>query len=440
MHSVDFLRLENGLRVATVACPGLHRAVIVAGARVGARDETARTNGLSHLLEHALFRGTRSWPSAQSLNRHVEVFGGTLGAATTCNETSFELSFPPRALRKAAGVFRELFSSPAMADLEIEKKIVREETLEELDENGRWIAADGLSRRLVFGRHPLGLPLTGTRANIDRFTERDLRRHFARHYLAGNMAAVIAGPFSRRRMASAARLGFGAIPAGTVPRPAPFVAGQQRARTCFIEHDTGQSSLAIAFAASGQQQGDTRALTLLMRVLDDGMSTRLHRRLCDELGLAYEVSAMTEILPDVSYVEVWARVATGSAVAVVGEVLSLLADLAVSGPTGEEVVQARLRHVCSLDGDEDVPSDLASHYLLGELADLRQTIGECRQHVLTLGAEDLHRIAREVFDPAHACVTVVGQVDSRTRQGISGHLRRFRQRIRRANLRQGPTK
>ncbi len=192
MHSVSYHRLSNGLRVVTVHRPHLNRAVVSAVIGVGSRHETAASNGISHFLEHMLFRGTERRPTAAAFNHGVESLGGSLNAATHADYTVFDLTVPPEALEAGCVELGEVFSIPCFSDIAVEKAIVREEILEDLDEDGNDVSADNLAHASVFAGTPLAWSITGTTANVARFTERHLRAHLESFYVARNAVVTVA--------------------------------------------------------------------------------------------------------------------------------------------------------------------------------------------------------------------------------------------------------
>jgi predicted Zn-dependent peptidase len=429
MHTVAYRRLDNGLRLVTIHRPHLHSLVLTAMVHVGSRHETRATNGLSHFLEHMLFRGTARHPSAAAFNEAVEDFGASLNAATHGDFTSFVVSAPPTALRDACDALAELLTTPVFSDLAVEKRIVREEILEDLDEDGRDVNADNVVRAQLFGSHPLGYPITGSTHNVARFTVEHLRRHVARHYQGDNMVVALAGPLSHARMEAAAAQAFGIIPAGPATPSPPFAVVQPRARLKAVSHPGSQTAVRLAFPTVGAEADDARAVELLLRVLDDGMSTRLHRRICDELGMAYEVSAGVEFFEETGIVDVAASVAKSSIGALVGEVLTLLADLAVAGPSPAEVAKAQRRYAFDLDTLEDDPHSLCDFYGIAELFGRRQSPAERRKEMLALDAERLRAAGRRLFDPARLNVTLVGAADAATLRTTRAAMQAFADRV-----------
>ena len=180
MHRIE--TLSNGLRVVVASQPHLHRAHVGLWARVGSRFETLENNGISHFLEHMIYRGTRRVPSAHEVNLAFERLGGSLFASTQVDHGIFSLSLPPDSIDDASSLFGEVLSKPAFLDIDIERGIVLEEILEDLDDEGNEVDADNLSRTLIYPEHPLGFTITGGEKRVRAFDEAGLRAHHARHY------------------------------------------------------------------------------------------------------------------------------------------------------------------------------------------------------------------------------------------------------------------
>lgn len=429
MHSVAFHTLANGLRVVTIRRPHLHRSVVSAYVDIGSRHETPRNNGLSHFLEHMLFRGTDRHPTAFAVNDAIERLGGSLAAATHGDYTLYDMGVPPEAVEAACALLGSVFTRPVFSQIDVEKGIVREEILESLDDELCEADADNLSRAQVFGRHPLGYPIVGTLANVQRFTERHLRAHLERYYRAGNIVVAVCSPLAHRTVQRAIEHGFAELPPGpSAPASAARVT-QHRARVSLHESAGAQTTVRVAFPTPGSDSPLSRAVDVTMRVLDDGMSTRLHRRICDELGLAYEVSAGAELFRDVGVMEVESNVAHGSVGRVVHEVLGMLADLVETGPSPAELQKVKHRFAFELAAMDDEPRELVDYYATGALWGRGRNIDRRRREVLSLTPDDLRHAARIVFTPSRVNVTTVGSTAHEVHAGLDTALRAFRARV-----------
>jgi predicted Zn-dependent peptidase len=128
--------LPNGLRVCTVALPHLHTLTTSMFIKVGSRFETAADNGLSHFVEHMLFRGTAAHPNSLALNTAVERLGSSLHAETGRDYTLFQMGVAAPDLAPALGIFAEIFGRPLFHDIELERQLILEEVNEDYDEDG----------------------------------------------------------------------------------------------------------------------------------------------------------------------------------------------------------------------------------------------------------------------------------------------------------------
>ncbi len=403
------LVLKNGLRVVLVPSPSVHRASVSLYLRVGSRFESRADNGVSHLLEHMLFRGTPSLPTAHAQALAFERLGGTLYAATHVDHGVMSVTVPPKNLRPILHLLGEVAAEPVLSELEVERGIVREEILEDLDEEGRDVDADNLVRSLMYGDHPLGFTITGHIDSLDKFDEPLLRAHHLRHYTAENAVLCIAGNLGDvETCAQAVERAFGTLQQGTrVPGAAPELL-QSKARVQFVENHSSQTELRIAFRAPSERDAVEPAVEMMLRVLDDGMSTRLYERLCDKLGLCYDVSGSFEAYEDDGVVDIAAGARHHRTPALAKEVFTLLGDLADRGPTSAELEKARDRHLWSVEAMNDDPEETAAFYGLATLANVTRCPMARHEQLCAVTANDVRNVAQMIFRPERLSVVAVG--------------------------------
>ncbi|MFW6085971.1 MAG: M16 family metallopeptidase [Myxococcota bacterium] len=212
--------LDNGLRVVVSPLGHLHTVSVGLFVAAGSRHEDDRTNGLSHMLEHMLFRGTANHPSAYALNLAIERLGGTLYGATHADFTTYQVDVPPANVEPVLRLFVEILTAPLFRDLDVEKRVLREEILEDLDEDGNDVDADNVVRQLLFSPHPLGFKITGSLDNVQGFTPQDLRAHLQRLYGARNMVLCVAGAVDEG-IVEPIRRAFEPLPRERWPEPRP---------------------------------------------------------------------------------------------------------------------------------------------------------------------------------------------------------------------------
>jgi predicted Zn-dependent peptidase len=402
--------LGNGLRVVVAPLPQLHRVHVALWARVGSRFETREENGISHFLEHMIYRGTHRVPSAHAVNVAFERLGGSLFASTQVDHGIFSLTLPPESLDDASGLFGEVVSQPAFLDIDIERGIVLEEILEDLDDEGRQVDADNLSRELIYRDHPLGFTITGSESHVRSFDEAALRAWHARHYTTSNTVLVFAGPVDPDRAFRLAERDFGALPRGARTTSESPRHAQRRARFQIVDNVSSQTELRVCFRAFAEGHPLRPALDVLMRVVDDGMSTRLYHRLCDARGLCYDVSAAYDCYEDDGIVDVAAGVQHKRAAAVTREVLTMFEELAREGPTAEELEKARRRIAWDASALSDSAEETGAFYAAGVLFDRFLTPDEHVAELVAVRAEDVREAARELARPERLNVVAVGLV------------------------------
>ncbi len=407
---VRTFELANGLPVLVVPMPHVHRAHVAFFVRIGSRYESRKTNGLSHFLEHMIYRGTDSLPSAHEVNFAFEELGGALGAETLVDASVFSVSLPEEGLEKVAPLFADVLSAPRFFDIGLEKRIVREEILEDRDDDGREIDADNLARKLIYPAHPLGFTITGDPENVESFTEKDLRAHHASHYAAKNgvllLAGAVDGRAAERLAAPFARLASGQRLVSEVPRH-----DQKKPRLLVVENASSQTQLRVSFRAFGENHELRPALEMFMRVLDDGMSTRLYRRISDEQGLCYEVTAGYDGYEDDGIVDIRADVVHERTPVVARAAIAAVRELAETGPTDREIEKAKKRFVWDMRTLRDSPEDFGARIAFDRLLGRSITTPEWRERFLAIGPAEVQAVARLLLEKERLNIVAVGLLE-----------------------------
>jgi predicted Zn-dependent peptidase len=416
-------RLKNGLRLVVVPLPNLYTAAIGVFIKVGSRFENKSNNGLSHFLEHMLFRGTERHPSAYALNLAVEELGARAYGTTHADLTRFELAVPPENIAPAMAILGDLLRSPIFSDVEVEKSIIRQEILESLDEQGRNVSAEDLSRQALFGPDPLGFTIAGTLAHLKRLRIEDLREHMQRYYVANNMVLSVVGAVDPKEVFALADARFSGLPPGQAAVWAQPSIAVDGVRFRYVESPGSQTDLRLAFRTFGEADPRRMALHLLTRVIDDGMSTRLQRRICDEQGLAYEVYALLDQYQDCGVFGVGAAVEHGKMFRLVEQVLTLLGELTEQKVEPSELSKAQRRYQWDLQATLDNAEALCTHYGARELFDLESGLSALAEESAQVSGDDLLSVARDIFRPEQLVVACVGMLNKRLKKQVESSAR-----------------
>jgi predicted Zn-dependent peptidase len=409
--SVTYTRdvLPGGLRVVTVEMPHLHSAMLAVYVRTGSRHELSATNGVSHFLEHMFFRGSERYPDTVRMNAAIEEVGGNLNGATTRDHGYYYTPIHPDSVDLGLDVLGDMLSRPRLVEMEIERRVILEEMLDEVDERGRDIDLDNLSRRAVFEGHPLGLKIAGTRGSVRGLTHAMLEEHFARHYVTGNLIVTATGKVRRDQVLASVERAFAQIPKGpaTRERPPPKLTGP---RWQFVSHEgEAQNEFRLSFLGVPEHHKDFPALSLLRSVLDDGLSSRLPYNVVERLGLAYSVHANLDAYSDVGLFEIDAACAPERSAQVAQEIFRVLAELCDRELPADELERAQRRFRLMIDFSQDSPAELAAWYGGTELFRTPETYEERIAEVNRQTPSSLRKAARKYFCARRLVATAVGQ-------------------------------
>jgi predicted Zn-dependent peptidase len=414
--------LENGAVLTSLRMPRARHVAIAVAVRVGSRHEPAQLGGVSHFLEHMLFRGTREHPSAHAQNFAFESLGGTLDAATSAETTIFSTAVPPKAAAEAIVLIGEMFRDPVMAQLELERNVVREEILDSLDEDDQLVDADELTARALFGDHPLGQSIGGTVASLSAIREEDLRRWHRTHYVGENLVIAVAGAITREVL-DACRETLGAIPRGARTPTAPVRAAKSATRATLVETTGSQVDLRVSFLAPGVRDRGWPAITMLSRILDDGMSARVFRTMIEDRGLAYEAFGDVDPYSDVSAFSLGAACRPENAPEATRTLLEL-ATKASEGITDRELARVRTRTLFEIDLAHDSPEAHVDLMLGNELDGQSSSLDELAERARAIRIPHLVAAAKKVFRPDTLAIVAVGPLGTKTKKKLEEIARR----------------
>ena len=416
--------LPNGIRVLTAPRPGLHSATLALYARVGSRHETAERNGVSHLLEHLFFRGSRGWPDTVAMNEAVERAGGSLNGVTARDHGCYYTPIHPDGLEIGLAVLGDLVRRPLLRDLDLEREVILEEILDEVDADGRDIDPDNLAKRLAFGDHPLGFKIAGTRRTVRRLTLRDVRAHHARFYVGENLVLAVAGPVEPGRVEELAAAHLGALPRGERSEDVPPPPWPEGPLVQVVEHEDAQAEFSLCFPSPPEWHPEFPVHLCIRRILDDGLSSRLPLEIVERRGLAYSLHAAIDGFADAGMTVVEGACAPRKVPRVLAEILRVLGGLAE-----EEVPHAELRHVqrrhrTTLSFSLDSASDLAGWYGAGEILASPEGFEDRCRRVERVTPADVRRVARATFRRGNLVAVVVGPAGKRGRAAVERLLAR----------------
>jgi predicted Zn-dependent peptidase len=406
-YTVD--TLSNGVRLVTVPMPHLHVAELVCYLAVGGRNEPPELSGISHFLEHMIFRGTAEYPTSTELERAFETIGGAVNASTDAENTCFHSRLHPDYLAQGVALFASMLRRPRFLDIDIERRIILEEAREDYNEEGVQINPDNLMVGLLWPGHPLGASLIGTPETLARIDQAALEAYYRRWYVPQNLVISGCGRLDRKQLLELVEAQFGdwqgASAPATIPVAEVVATGPE---CCWVFDSDSQISLQLAFRLPGRRDARTLPLRLLRRLLSWGGGARLTQRLREELGLTYAVEANCSMMDDTGYLAVDLAVAPENLQQAVVELLKVLKELREQ-PVGAEELSATVRsYHFDLDFSRDQTEAMAVRYGWGLQSNYLRTLEQDCAELQQLTPELLQQTARQILTSATLKLVVVG--------------------------------
>ena len=403
--------LANGLRVVTDTIPTSHSVAIAFVVGTGSRYESAAEAGISHFVEHLLFKGTERRPTAKEVAETIEGVGGVLNAGTEKELTTFFAKVARQhrglALELLADMLRHSRFDPE--EVEKERHVITEEI--HMAEDVPQDLVNAVIDELIWPDHPLGREIAGTVQSVSTLPRAALLDYVARRYVPNNVVLSVAGNVSHAEVVDqAGRLFADWQPhalTGCEPAPPRFGPTRQHVRV----KDTEQAHLCLSTAGLPRHHPDRRAQDVQNLILGGGMSSRLFLEIRERRALAYDVAAYLDYLQDTGATVVYAGTDPDKVPACVEAVLAELRRLRDQPVAADELERAKEyfkgRMLLGLEDTYTVASWHASQeLLLGQIMSVEDIVAE----VDAVTADDVQRVSQTVFAPESLHLAVVGPV------------------------------
>ncbi len=405
----EITTLDNGLRVITTAIPTAQAASIAFFVGIGSRGEAPRTNGLSHYIEHMLFKGTEGRPTAPDISEAIEGAGGQLNAYTTREITCYWNNLPFERAATGIDVLADMLQHSLLDPEEIdrERTVVQQELRRSHDNPAAWVGE--LSDRAVFGDQPVGWPVGGSIETVEALQRPDFVEHMEAFYTVENAVLSVAGNIEHEQVVELASQHFDGIARGSPPDVPPATWGLPEERLIVEERDIEQTNIVLLMQAIGRRDPDRYALDVMNTVLGRGMSSRLFKEVRERRGLAYSISSSASRLRDIGTLTVSAGVTRDhqeeALQVIVGELRRL-----VDEPVGDDELRRSIDYVAgslrlSQETARAVGQRNGNQLLMdGELEPIEETVTAMR----SVTAADIQRVAACVIGPGEFALAVVG--------------------------------
>ena len=302
-------KLSNGTRLATFEMPHMRSAALGIWAGIGGRFESKSMSGMSHFIEHLIFKGTKR-RTAKEITEAVEGLGGYLNAFTTEDHTCYYAKAGGQHFGVLCDVLSDMYLNSTFEEQEIEREreVIREEIMMYRDNPAQH--AQELLSETMWPRHPLGQPLTGTVETISKFNRSMLKDFTAEHYNGRTTIVTAAGNIRHEDLLKQMSKRLGRLPEGRAPRCLRGRFSHGKPKVAVVNQATEQTHLAMGFYAFGRSDERRFALKLLSVILGENMSSRLFQKLREQYGFCYSVQTGMVALSDAGLINIYAGLDT----------------------------------------------------------------------------------------------------------------------------------
>jgi predicted Zn-dependent peptidase len=405
----EITTLDNGLRVITTAIPTAQAASIAFFVGIGSRGEEAKTNGLSHYIEHMLFKGTTRRPSAPDISEAIEGAGGQLNAYTTRETTCYWNNMPFEELETGIDVTADMLQHSVISQDEVdrERTVVQQELRRSHDNPAAWVGE--LLGTAVFGDQPVGWPVGGSLETVEEMQRDDFFAHMKTFYVASNSVLSVSGNVQHDRVVELANQHFTNLVQGTAPEMSAARYGLPSERVIIEEREIEQTNVLLSTQCFGRRDHDRYALDIMNTVLGRGMSSRLFKEVRERRGLAYSVSSGASRLQDIGTLTISAGVTREHQEEALEVIVAELHRL-VDEPVEPGELSRAIDYVAgSLRLSQETARAVGQRYgnqllMDGELETIEQTVAAIR----AITAEDVQAVAKRIIGPGEFALAVVG--------------------------------
>jgi len=407
--------LENGLRLITVPLKDAKTVSILILVKTGSLYEKKEENGISHFLEHILFKGTVKRPRTIDISRDLDQIGAKFNAFTGKEYMGFYTVVNSQHLDIGLDVLSDMFLNSKMETIEIEREkgVIIEEIKMIYDTPMRYI--EDLWEELLYGDQPAGWSIAGTKENIRKSTRQMLKNHYATHFLSKNTVIVIAGDVNEEKILEKTKRYLKGISTGEPMKIPSIREDQSKPKILLNFRKTDQSHFILGVRAYSFFHPDKYSLAILSVILGGNMSSRLFTHVRERRGLAYYVHTSVESYNDRGYLATAAGVDHKKLEEAIKIILREYKSIA-GNVSPDELNKAKEflkgRMTIELEGPDDFASFVGGEEIsTGEILTPEQKCDKINKVTLN----DVKRVAKDIFKENNLNFTLIGPYKDKKR-------------------------
>lgn len=417
-------RLSNGLRLIQAPIPGTRTATVLIIYKTGSKYENRTTSGLSHFLEHVMFKGTAKRPNAAIISNELDSIGGEYNAFTSKEFTGYYIKADAAKFNRALDIISDMVLNSKFADEEINKErgvIIEEANM--YDANPMMKIEDVLEQ-VLYGDTPAGWDTVGFKENIKRWDSKDFKKYFASQYGVNSATLVFAGNLPKDANKLAEKF-FTALPRNKWQNKLAVKEKQNAPHLLVVNKKIEQTVFSLGVRAFKSGAKEESALKVLGVILGGSMSSRLFAEVREKRGLAYSVRANVELYSDCGYLTAVAGVKNEKLEEALLAVLEEFRKIKTEIIPAAEIKKAKDLIAGRLAIQLEASDDVANWY--GFQTVLRDEVFSpevALKKMRAVSAADLQRVAKLIFQPERLNLAVIGPVKDQNK--LKNILKKFK--------------
>ncbi len=405
----QFHQYDSGLRLISIPMEGTRTATVLVLVGTGSKYETKNINGISHFLEHMMFKGTTKRPDKMDIAKELDGIGAQYNAFTGKEYTGYYAKASMDKLDTIMDVVFDIFlnSKLAQEDIDTERGVIVEELNMYRDMPQRYVG--DLFEKLLYGDQPAGWEIVGEKETVMSLEREQFVNYFNSHYIAKNTIIAVAGNVDPEIVKKKANEYFSTIRDGNLVTKLPVVEKQSGPALLVHYKKTDQTHFHLGFRSCNMFDNRKYALGVLGTVLGGGMSSRLFEEVRDKRGLAYYIGADNDTATDAGYFMVRAGVNNKKVYEAIKVVMDEIRKIKDGGITAEEFQRAKDNisgsMALGLEHSDAVANAYAGPILFeNKVLTPEEELGKIKKVTL----EEVHQVAQEIFDDKKLNLALIG--------------------------------
>lgn len=404
-------KLKNGIKVMLAPMKDSLSTTVFVMVHTGSKYETKGNNGISHFLEHMCFKGTKKRPTAMDISKALDEIGSQYNAFTSQEFTGYFAKAHPKNIDVLIDVISDIYLNPTFdpKELQKEKGVIIEEI--NMYEDMPHKQVENVFAQAMYGDQPAGWSIIGSKENVKKMDENDLRKYWQSHYVASATTVLVSGNFDTRTITKKLTAAFTGISRSAKAKKRAVVEPQNRPKILLKYKKTDQAHVSLGVRSFAGKHKMSASLKVLDAVLGGGMSSRLFQKIREEMGVGYYLRTTIDEYTDHGYFSISLGLDSSRFVEVVKAILNECAQLTTELISKTELEKAKEyligNTILSLESSDSMAEYFALQDITGE--EITTPEGLIRK-IRKVTREDVRKIAQEIFTNDRLVLSAVGPI------------------------------